>query len=76
MASNDTVLVVRSVTNAIKGQKILENNGIGAYVQRNTSPTSRQGCGYGLKIEGNLQTAVNLLTAAGVKVVEIQGGAV
>lgn len=74
MDSNDTVLVVRSVTNAIKGQKILQSNGIEAYVQRNTSPVSRQGCGYVLKIGGNVQTAVNLLMNAGIKVVEIQGG--
>lgn len=72
MAFNSAVLVVRSVTNAIKGQKVLENGGINAYVQRNMSPASRQGCGYGLKISGNVQTAVNLLAGAGIKVVEIQ----
>lgn len=75
MAFNDTVLVVRSVTNAIKGQKLLESKGISAYVQRNASPVSREGCGYVLKIDRkNLQTAVGILTAGGIKVVEIQGG--
>lgn len=75
MISNNPVLVVRSVTNAIKGQKILESNGIDALVYRNTSPSSRQGCGYGLRLQGgSVQTAVNLLNNAGIKVVEIQGG--
>ena len=73
MAVNDSVLIVRSVTNAIKGQKILESNRIPAYVQR-ASSLNRQGCGYALKISGNIETAVNLLARAGIQVVEIQGG--
>ena len=72
MAVNDSVLIVRSVTNAIKGQKILESR-IPAYVQR-ASSLNRQGCGYALKISGNIETAVNLLARAGIQVVEIQGG--
>ena len=40
---DQAVLVVRSVTSAMKGQKLLEQNGISAYVERNTAPNSRQG---------------------------------
>ncbi len=47
MANNgQSVLVVRSVTSAMRGQKLLESSGISAYVQRNTAPNSNQGCGY------------------------------
>ena len=67
------VLVVRSVTNAMKGQKLLERYGISAYVERNTHPSSKQGCGYVIKIRGNLETAVSLLTSEGIKISEIQG---
>lgn len=74
MATKGSILVVRSITGAMKGQKILESNGIAAYVQRNMSPNSRVGCGYVLKINGNPQTAVMLLARAGVPVVEVMGG--
>ncbi|MEM1483983.1 DUF3343 domain-containing protein [Oscillospiraceae bacterium PP1C4] len=68
------VLVVRSITNAMRGQKLLEQNGISAYVQRNTAPTVKQGCGYGLKISGDMMNAaIQILNQADIKVVEIQG---
>lgn len=70
---DQAVLVVRSVTSAMKGQKLLEQNGISAYVERNTAPNSRQGCGYGLKIRGDV-AAAGILSAAGIKVSEIQRG--
>lgn len=75
MASIDyPVLIVRSITYAMKGQKLLESNGINAYIQRNARPNSKEGCGYGLRVAGNLETALSLLSDAGIKVVEIQGG--
>ena len=69
---DQAVLVVRSVTSAMKGQKLLEQNGISAYVERNTAPNSRQGCG--LKIRGDVAAAAGILSAAGIKVSEIQRG--
>ncbi len=71
MANNgQSVLVVRSVTSAMRGQKLLESSGISAYVQRN----SNQGCGYGIRISGDVSKAAGILAGAGIKVVEIQGG--
>ena len=64
------MLVVRSVTNAIKGQKILETNGISAYVQRSAG---NQGCGYALKVFCDPRMAASLLQNAGIKVAEILG---
>ncbi len=75
MANNgQSVLVVRSVTSAMRGQKLLESSGISAYVQRNTAPNSNQGCGYGISISGDVSKAAGILAGAGIKVVEIQGG--
>ncbi len=76
MANNgQSVLVVRSVTSAMRGQKLLENSGISAYVQRNTAPNSNQGCGYGIRVSGgDVAKAAGILAGAGIKVVEIQGG--
>lgn len=68
------VLVVRSITYAMRGQKLLEKHGINAYVERNTMPNSKQGCGYGLRIDGDAATAVKILSTADITVVEIQGG--
>lgn len=71
---DQAVLVVRSVTSAMKGQKLLEQNGISAYVERNTAPNSRQGCGYGLKSAATWPPPPGILSAAGIKVSEIQRG--
>lgn len=65
------LLIVRSVTNAMRGQKILETHGVGSYVQRNTN---NQGCGYALKINCDPVWAANLLRSAGIQVSEIVGG--
>ena len=37
---------VSSVTNAIRGQKILERNGLRAFVHRRSAAEEREGCGY------------------------------
>ncbi|MCI8649189.1 MAG: DUF3343 domain-containing protein [Anaerotruncus sp.] len=68
------VLVVRSVTSAMKGQKLLEQNGITAFVQRNSMPNSTQGCGYALKIYGDVSRAISILYNVGIQVTEIQQG--
>lgn len=75
MATNEScVLVVRSITNAMKGQKLLEQHGITAYVQRNTAPAKKEGCGYVLKVNGSATTAVSILSAAGISISEVRGG--
>ena len=68
------VLVVRSITYAMKGQKQLERYGYSAYIERLSHPNSRQGCGYGIKVFGPLAPALEILNAAGVPVAEVQGG--
>ena len=72
MAIENSILVVRSIT--MKGQKLLESNGISAYVERNPFPNSREGCGYGLRVQGDVSRAVSILEAAGVKISEIKRG--
>ena len=69
---DESVVVVRSITNAMKGQHELERYGISAYIERNRNPNSKQGCGYGLKIRGNLDLVLEILSAAGIPIAEIQ----
>lgn len=73
MAFNHAVLVVRSITNAIKGQKILEQNGMEAYVKR-SNPSAREGCGYAIDVSGDINRALTLLENAGIQISAIQGG--
>ena len=68
------VLVVRSITYAMKGQKLLERYGYSAYIERLPHPNSRQGCGYGIKVFGNVGAAQQILTASGIQVAEVLEG--
>ena len=74
MAIENSILVVRSITYAMKGQKLLESKGISEYVERNPFPNSSEGCGYGLRVQGDVSRAVSILEAAGVKISEIKRG--
>lgn len=66
------ILVVRSITYAMKGQQLLLRYGITAYVERLANPNREQGCGYGLRIRGDVNLALSILSAAGIPVAEIQ----
>lgn len=62
---------VGSITNAMRGKKILENNGIRAYVHRSSNPSQGDGCGYSLLVTGQEQRAEKLLRGQGVRIVRI-----
>jgi len=68
------VIRLSSVTYAIRAQKLLEQQGIRSYVKRVTSTTQANGCGYGLEINGNLEAAQRIITASGIRIVEIMTG--
>ncbi len=69
-----TILIVRSITSAMRGQKILEQHGITSYIHRNQFLNENVGCGYGLKIVADPQKAIPILEQAGIRVSEVQGG--
>ena len=46
-----TFLNVSSVTNAMRGQRLLESNGIRAIVSRALEPDGTNGCGYSIRVE-------------------------
>ncbi|MBE6778380.1 MAG: DUF3343 domain-containing protein [Ruminococcaceae bacterium] len=62
---------VGSITNAMRGKSLLEQQGIRAYVHRTTNPPQGDGCGYSLLVTGNLGQAKETLVRAGVRVVRI-----
>lgn len=65
------LIVVRSITYAIRGQRVLESHGITSVVQRNLEAMQKFGCGYGLKVNGNLETAKELLSRNGIKILAV-----
>lgn len=69
-----SLLVVRSVTDAMRGQKLLERHGITAVAERNTAQRGGQSCGYALRVTGNANDAVGILAGAGISVTEIRRG--
>lgn len=61
------VIVVSSITYALRAQDILKNNGIYANITRSRAVKSIRGCGYGVSFEPALiGKAQELLSAAGV----------
>lgn len=67
----DYVLAVRSITSAMRAQKILERQGFHASIQRSTT-TSPQGCGYTVRITGDLSAALSILQAAEIEILEVR----
>lgn len=69
------VLLVNSVTFALKGHELLKMNGISSRIIRNTEFKAIGGCGYGLMIDSDPMVAQNILMRGGIKVIRIiQGG--
>lgn len=59
---------VSSVTNAMRGKKLLEQNGIHGYINRTVDEEGSNGCGYSLLVSGDVERAEKLLTGAGIRI--------
>ena len=68
--SGDRLLVLGSVTHAMRGREVLWSQGIKTYVER-VKPSAAYGCGYGLKIRGEHLQAAEYLYRAGIKVLAV-----
>ncbi len=60
---------VGSITNAMRGKKVLEKYGIRAYIHRASNPSEGDGCGYSLLVVDGGSRAVHLLKDSGVRVI-------
>ena len=64
------IIVLSSVTYALKAQEILKNNGIYANVTRSKAVKSVRGCGYGISFEPAVYERVcSLLSEAGITII-------
>ena len=65
------ILLVNSITFAIKGQELLKQHGISSRIIRNPEFKAIGGCGYGIMPFSDVMVAQNILMRGGVKVIRI-----
>lgn len=64
------VIVLSSITYALKAQELLKSNGIYANVTRSKAVRNIRGCGYGLSFDQALiEKAQSLLIKAGIPII-------
>ncbi len=62
--------ILSSVTYALKGKKILENEGIKVSLVKSGNIKELRGCGYGLKISSEQkEKAESLLVSSGIRII-------
>lgn len=62
---------VGSVTNAMRGKRLLEEQGIRSYLHRASRPSDGDGCGYSLLVTEGEQRALQVLRQSGVRVIRV-----
>ena len=62
---------VGSVTNAMRGKQLLEEQGIRTYLHRTSRPEDGDGCGYRLLVTDAVERAVAILQKRGVRVIRV-----
>lgn len=64
------MIIVGSVTYAMKSKDVLFDNGIKAYVER-TKRTKEFGCGYGVVVQRDADRAVEILQGHDIKILAV-----
>ncbi len=59
---------VGSITNAQRGQKVLNSNGFKSKIKRIENPDKTDGCGYALEVSADDKTPVEILEKNKIKV--------
>lgn len=62
------LILVSSITYAIKGRDILRSRGYKAYIERTPSHLDRVGCGYSIYVNGDVEGAEAVLRANRIRV--------
>lgn len=63
------LIMITSITYAMKGKEILDNKGISCQLVRTPKSENKYGCGYSLLVPKDTDEAEKLLIEAGIKVV-------
>ena len=65
---NKQLIMVSSITYAIKGRDILRQRGMKAYIERTPGGKDRAGCGYSIYVDSNTDMAEDILRQSGIKI--------
>ncbi len=65
---------VGSITNAMRGKRLLEAAGMRTFLQKSANPPAGDGCGYSLLVTDSVDRAVGILQKNGVKVRRVSDG--
>lgn len=66
-----SLIIIGSITYAMKGQKLLDKNGIRSIIQKAPQNMDSCGCGHGLRVNGDGIRAREILVNYGIKTKEI-----
>lgn len=64
---NKEMIMVNSITYAIKGRDLLRSKGMKAYVERTPGGIDHAGCGYSIYINGDIDLAEKILKENNIK---------
>lgn len=72
----EPMIMVSSVTYALKGQRLLASHGIKSKIERTPKRNNNQSCGYSIIVNINkIDEAEQLLVSSGIKILgRIEGG--
>lgn len=62
---------VGSITNAMRGKRLLEERGIRAFLHRASNPEKGDGCGYSLLITGDPELVRKILEKGNVRLLRV-----
>lgn len=65
------LITTGTVTYALKGRDLLRKKGFKASVERIASGENNLGCGYSIKLLGDIKSAEQILKSGGVKILKI-----
>lgn len=68
------LIMVSSITYAIKGREHLRGKGFKAYIERTPGNLDTAGCGYSIYVSGDADAAEQILKDAGIKILGRSGG--
>ncbi len=62
------LIMMPSITNAMKAKEILQKKGIRAEIVRTPKRKAKSGCGYSLYVPKNFSKAVSIIKASGIRI--------
>ncbi len=62
------LIMVSSITYAIKGRDLLRNHGYKAYIEKTPGKLDTHGCGYSIVVYTDPNAVLDILNQAGIKV--------